>query len=84
VGVRLKGEGSQNSFSFLVALPLYNNISSANYTKWEGDLRVAPSALMPVALPLHDHQKVSVMQVALPLHEPSESFTIPCGSATKW
>jgi len=59
VGVRLKGKGRLNSFSFLVALPLYNNNSSAYYTKWEGDLRVAPSVLM---------------QVALPLRDPSESF----------
>ena len=69
VGVRLNGEGSLNRFLFLVALPLYNNNSSANYNKWEGELRVAPSALM---------------QVALPLRDPSESFTIRCGSATKW
>ena len=54
VGVRLNGEGSLNSFLFLVALPLYNNISSANYTKWEGDIRVAPSAQMQVALQLRD------------------------------
>jgi len=69
VGVRLNGEGSLNSFSFLVALPLCNNKHSTNYTKWEGDLRVATSALM---------------QVALPLRDPYESFTIQCGSATKW
>jgi len=64
VGVRLKGEGSLNSFLFLVALPLHNNNSSANYTRWEGDIRVAPSAQM---------------QVALPLRDPSQSFTIRWG-----
>ena len=59
VGVRLKGEGSLNSFLFLVALPLHNNNSSANYTKWVGDIQAAPSAQM---------------QVALQLRDPSESF----------